>query len=45
MRNHITQKDNNHLGGGFPERIFTKRVKLALFTHRKLLKEDIHVKI
>jgi len=37
MHNHMTQKDNDHLGGEFPEHIFTKRVKLAHFTHRKLL--------
>ena len=37
MHNHMTQKDNDHLGGGFSEHIFTKRVKLAHCTHRKLL--------
>ncbi len=33
----MTQKKNDHLGGGFSEHIYTKRVKLAHFAHRKLL--------
>jgi len=37
MHKHMTQKDNNHLGGEFSDHIFTKRVKLANFTHQKLL--------
>ncbi len=45
MHNHMTQKDKNRLGGEFSEHIFTKRVKLAHFTHRKLLEQGIHVEI
>jgi len=37
MHNHMTQKDIDHLGGGFSGHIFTKRVKLAHLAHRKLL--------
>jgi len=44
MHKHMTQKGNSHLGGGFPEHIFTKRVKFVHFAHRKLLEEGIHVK-
>ena len=44
MHKHMTRKDNDHLGGGFSEHIFTKRVKFVHFTHKKLLEEGIHVK-
>ena len=45
MHNHMTQKDNDHLGGGFPEHIFTKRVKFAHFSHRKAVGGGVHVKV
>ena len=37
MHKHMTRKDNDHLGGGFSEHIFTKRAKLAHFAYMKLL--------
>jgi len=37
MDKHMTRNDNDHLGGGFSGHIFTQRVKLAHFAHRKLL--------
>lgn len=45
MHKPMTLKDNDHLGGGFLEHIFTKRVKLTRFTRRIADGDGIHVKI